>query len=238
MASEKSVNFDKTDQHISLLNILFEPIPRVGGKGPLVRNRIANAALALFSSHGYEGASTRAIADLADVKHSLLLYHFETKANLWSFVVAHLLDLHHAAMAENLPDDPLEAPETALRASIEALVDFSARFPQFHRIVILSSAMKELEPQRDFVLELIRGCQKNGKVGPVDPLRLYASIVGACAMMFSAPALIYHPSAGLPPGADEVAKTKDFIISLIFSGSLKPRIRVRADQTFGTVPSA
>ena len=48
---------------------------------------ILDAAEEVFASHGYEGATMRAIAKKADVNRALLHYHFQTKDNLYETVV-------------------------------------------------------------------------------------------------------------------------------------------------------
>jgi AcrR family transcriptional regulator len=48
---------------------------------------ILDAAEEVFASHGYEGASMRAIAKKANVNQALLHYHFQTKDNLYETVV-------------------------------------------------------------------------------------------------------------------------------------------------------
>lgn len=47
------------------------------------RDRILAAAIQVFGSHGYAGTSTRAIAVMAELKHSLLFYHFNSKVDLY-----------------------------------------------------------------------------------------------------------------------------------------------------------
>ena len=41
------------------------------------------AALAIYAARGFEGATTRAIAERAGVALAALPYHFETKEALW-----------------------------------------------------------------------------------------------------------------------------------------------------------
>ena len=47
------------------------------------RERLVEAALAVFASHGFEGATTREIASRAGVALAALPYHFTTKEALW-----------------------------------------------------------------------------------------------------------------------------------------------------------
>jgi TetR/AcrR family transcriptional regulator len=47
------------------------------------RNKIIKAAISAISESGFDGTSTRAIANRAEVSQGLLSYHFKTKELLW-----------------------------------------------------------------------------------------------------------------------------------------------------------
>lgn len=50
-------------------------------RGDDVRLRILSAALDCFGAFGYEGTSTRAVAERAGVTHTLVIYHFRSKVS-------------------------------------------------------------------------------------------------------------------------------------------------------------
>jgi len=76
------------------------------------RERILDAALSLFASHGFEGASTREVALAAGVQQGLVGYHFGSKEGLWRAVVdAGFARLGAAAKARA----PISTPEPRLR---------------------------------------------------------------------------------------------------------------------------
>ncbi|MDT7684392.1 MAG: hypothetical protein QOG57_4702, partial [Pseudonocardiales bacterium] len=54
--------------------------------GPDRRNRILDAAERVFAEEGYHGTTLREIAKVADVKLSLIGYHFESKLALYTAV--------------------------------------------------------------------------------------------------------------------------------------------------------
>jgi AcrR family transcriptional regulator len=58
--------------------------------GNETRARIISAALTLFGSHGFEGASTRDIAELAGVNAPALRYYFENKEGVYLACVDHI----------------------------------------------------------------------------------------------------------------------------------------------------
>jgi len=51
------------------------------------KDQILDAALTIFSKHGFDGARTRDIADLAGVNIATLHYHFKSKDNIYGSVI-------------------------------------------------------------------------------------------------------------------------------------------------------
>jgi AcrR family transcriptional regulator len=63
---------------------------------------LIDAAGQLFSQHGYSAVSTRMIAELANVAHSSIHYHFETKEAIYKEVFLRIFDLENALDHEKL----------------------------------------------------------------------------------------------------------------------------------------
>ncbi|HWK47381.1 MAG TPA: CerR family C-terminal domain-containing protein [Stellaceae bacterium] len=92
--------------------------------------KIIEAALRVFGEHGYEGASTRQIAQDAGVNPPALQYYFESKAGLHLACTEHIaerlsqsLEAAYAA-ADNIgPTDP-EGAADALCGILDAFMDF------------------------------------------------------------------------------------------------------------------
>ena len=57
-------------------------------KASEVRSAILSAAREVFEDHGYSGATTREIAQRADVNEVLIFRHFDNKANLFNLTVS------------------------------------------------------------------------------------------------------------------------------------------------------
>lgn len=77
----------------------------VGGgypRGDEARSRIVQIAIEAFGLHGYEGASTREIAELAGVKAPALQYYFEGKPGLYSACADHIAATIEARLASSL----------------------------------------------------------------------------------------------------------------------------------------
>lgn len=132
--------------------------PRRQARSELTRERILEAALAEFSTNGFEAASTRAIAARAGVHQPQIHYHFDTKDSLWRAAVEHLFDLLDRSISlndlidsgpsadgthrtpEDRASDPSKArrpdPRDMLEALIRRFVRFAAEHPELNRIMV------------------------------------------------------------------------------------------------------
>ncbi|HLK60119.1 MAG TPA: TetR/AcrR family transcriptional regulator [Chthonomonadaceae bacterium] len=87
--------------------------------GPDRRLMLLQAALALFSTLGYEGTTTRAIAERVGVTEALLFKHFRTKEELLRAVVAEFGPRRQL---------PLASPETLALPVRDALEQILAQY--------------------------------------------------------------------------------------------------------------
>jgi TetR/AcrR family transcriptional regulator len=164
-------------------------------RGDDVRGRVVKAALECFGAFGFEGTSTRAVAHRAQVSHTLLLYHFRSKDQLWIATMEDALNKYMEEMSENFSTSAQRSAKDGLRVFIEQFVRMSARQPQIHRILTMESnqGTKRLRWVIDhylrkhyaWVRDLIRRGQTEGSVRECDPARLYYHIVGAGGTPFT-----------------------------------------------------
>ena len=164
-------------------------------RGDDVRDRILAAALECYAAFGFEGTSTRAVAERAQVTHTLVLYHFQSKDQLWIATVEEALKSYGAAMKDNFDTAHKRTAREALAAFIEQFVRMSARHPEIHRILTMESNQDTdrlqwiidhfIRSHFTFVRELIRRGQAEGTVRECDPARLYYLIIGAGGTPFT-----------------------------------------------------
>ena len=105
--------------------------PAAGGyaRGDEKRQRIIEAAVSAFGTHGYERASTRQIAEEAGVNPPALQYYFESKQGLFCACAEHVATQSHAALlpayeaaAKVAPTDR-EGATQALLTLLDTLAD-------------------------------------------------------------------------------------------------------------------
>jgi TetR/AcrR family transcriptional regulator len=158
------------------------------------RDRILEAATAEFAEHGFEGASTRNVAENAGVQHPLLTYHFENKEGLWRAVLTSLNERFIALYRARLEGlRGVDAP-TKLRLILEDFIRFSAENPAFHWLMSHEGSkggrrMNWLvdEYVGQFfgeITPLIKASQKEGRFVAGDPHHLLYIFVGAVTRLF------------------------------------------------------
>ncbi|MCV3766069.1 TetR/AcrR family transcriptional regulator [Rhizobium sp. TRM95796] len=165
------------------------PIPRAAQTQRRTRiqeekeEQILEAALDVFSQHGFKGATIDHIAEVAGMSKPNLLYYFRTKEAM------------HRALIERVLDtwlDPLRAfdaegnPESEIRSYIRRKLEMARDYPRESRLFAnevlrgapliedeLKGPLKQLVDEK---AEVIRAWAKAGKIAKCDPYHLIFSI--------------------------------------------------------------
>lgn len=114
-----------------------------GKKGSKVsRERILRAALVEFARHGFEGATTAAVARVVGVTQPLIHYHFGSKDALWRAVVDAAFE-PLMQVVEALPRDPYSNGDARenLKRSFRIVLEFSATHPELSRLVLAEAVV-------------------------------------------------------------------------------------------------
>ena len=147
------------------------------------RKRILEAALEVFSTHGYRGATLDQIAAEAGLSKPNILYYFEGKEEIHVTLLNQLLD---AWLAPLRAIDPQGEPLDELMGYVHRKLDMSRDLPRESRLFaneILQGAPRMvphldsvLKPLVDQTAAVIEGWCVQGKLAPVDPRHLLFSI--------------------------------------------------------------
>jgi TetR/AcrR family transcriptional regulator len=189
------------------------------------RARILAAALEVFSTSGFEGASLRQIGDRAGVMHQLVVYHFKTKDALWRAVITAILGDNAERLAAWREQVRAESPAQALRTMLREFVAFAAQRPEFHRIATFEGRADNerirwlidayMRPYFEVSTSLIRAAQTVGAARPGDPGRLHYAVIGLATQSFVF-AHEYRAVTGLDPfDPGEIEKTVDLACDLL-----------------------
>jgi TetR/AcrR family transcriptional regulator len=199
--------------------------------GAETRRSILQAALDLFAERGFDGASTRLIAERAGVTQPLLNYHFAGKEELWRAAVDDLFDDFRASTQARVAGLRGVDPITIAKLMVRHFVEFSAAHPQLHRIIMQES--KQSGPRLDWLVEthvrplyenateLFEWLGERGGLAPVAPAHLYYLLTGAGATVFvMAPECIRL--TGVDPFTPEfVSAHADLVVDLLVRAANK-----------------
>jgi TetR/AcrR family transcriptional regulator len=147
------------------------------------RDVILEAALDIFSAHGFRGSTVDQIAEAAGMSKPNLLYYFRGKEDIHESLIKQLLDTWLAPLREL---DEEGDPMTEIRSYIRRKLEMARDFPRESRLFaneILQGAPRtmpileeELKPLVDEKAAVIREWSRAGRIAKVDPWHLIFSI--------------------------------------------------------------
>jgi TetR/AcrR family transcriptional regulator len=178
------------------------------------RSRILASALHVFATSGFEGSSLRQIAKHAGEMHQLVVYHFKTKDALWREVVRSIFgdSTRELSASHWVEKAATEGPGMVLRDMFHAFATFTARHPEFHRLVAFEGQIESdrfdwlienyIRPSYEISTQAIRAGQLAGVVRAGNPGQLHYAIIGIIntSIVF---ANEYSRMTGLDPRAPE-----------------------------------
>ena len=147
------------------------------------RELILEAALEVFSAHGFRGSTIDQIAEAAGMSKPNLLYYFRRKEDIHTALMQRLLDTWLAPLRDF---DNVGDPLTELRSYLRRKLEMARDYPRESRLFaneILQGAPRimpmlegELRTLVDEKAEVIKGWMRDGKIAPTDPWHLIFSI--------------------------------------------------------------
>ncbi|WP_457938187.1 TetR family transcriptional regulator C-terminal domain-containing protein [Mesorhizobium sp. 10J20-29] len=147
------------------------------------RDLILEAALDVFSTHGFRGSTIDQIAEAAGMSKPNLLYYFRRKEDIHETLMRRLLDTWLAPLREI---DDVGDPVTEIRSYIRRKLEMARDYPRESRLFaneILQGAPRimpmlegELKSLVDEKAEIIKGWMRAGRITATDPRHLLFSI--------------------------------------------------------------
>ena len=144
---------------------------------------ILNAALDVFSLHGFRGATIDQIAEAAGMSKPNLLYYFSSKEEIHRRLLEDMLDLWLDPLREfDAKGDPLSELRSYIRRKLEMARDFPRESRLFanemlqgapRTVGMLEGDLKALVDEK---AAIVRGWMDEGKLSPADPYHLIFSI--------------------------------------------------------------
>ena len=150
-----------------------------------VKNRAAilEAALEIFSTHGFRGSTVDQIAQAAGLSKPNLLYYFSTKEAIYTALLEQLLDTWLDPLRALAPDgDPLEEILAYVRRKLQMSRDYPRESRLFANEIVqgaprINDALSgELKTLVDAKSNVISSWIDDGRLAPVHPQHLIFSI--------------------------------------------------------------
>jgi TetR/AcrR family transcriptional regulator len=147
------------------------------------RRKILDAALDVFSAHGFRGATLDQIAEQAGLSKPNILYYFDGKEEIHVTLLSQLMETWLDPLIEL---DPQGDPLTEILAYVHRKLEMSRDLPRESRLFaneILQGAPRmdphlraDLKPLFDARCAVIQAWMDAGKLAQVDPRHLIFSI--------------------------------------------------------------
>jgi len=157
------------------------------------RAALLEAAVHEFAAHGFDGASTRAIATRAGVHQPQINYHFASKLELWRAAVDELFNELNAETSAAM--DPALDDREALAAGIRAFVRHAARRPELNRIMVRESGAPSarlewlvdtyVRDRFEVVATLWHRLRRRGEVIDLDALTAFYMMLGGGTLLYT-----------------------------------------------------
>ncbi|RKF14651.1 TetR family transcriptional regulator [Roseovarius spongiae] len=191
-----------------------------------LRNRalILDAALEVFSAHGFRGATLDQIAAASGLSKPNILYYFDGKEDIHVTLLGQLMDRWLAPLREV---DPAGEPLEELLHYVHRKLEMSRDYPRESRLFaneILQGAPRigphlesDLRPLVDWAAGLIQGWVDAGRLAPVDPMHLIFSIWATTQHYAD-----FEAQIGVLTGADGVPEGADAHLEALFRRLLTP----------------
>jgi len=193
------------------------------------REIILDAALEVFSTHGFRGATIDQIAEAAGMSKPNLLYYYRSKEEIHRTLLHRLLDTWLAPLREmNAEGDPLKELRGYIRRKIEMARDYPRESRLFANEMlqgaprIIEMLTGELKPLVDEKARVLRQWMRAGKLAKTDPYHLIFAI-WATTQHYADFDVQVRALLGPDQGGDGRFEDAARCIEVLFLEGLKPR---------------
>lgn len=190
-----------------------------------IRDLLIAAAMVEFGTRGYEGASTRSIAERANAHQPQINYHFANKFELWKATVERLFELLETAMVGL---DEIKDPGDHFAEWIRRLVDFAAENPALNQIIVQESSSRNertewlvenyIRPRFAERRRAWRRLRAAGIAAPLDENLVHYVVIGAVTLPFVNSAEATMLFGGRPDTPRLVRRHADGLVRTLLPG--------------------
>jgi TetR/AcrR family transcriptional regulator len=165
-------------------------------RGRMTREKVIDAAVAIFALKGYQQATTHEIAAASGTNQGLITYHFGSKLNLWKRVIDNEVGRCRRYLVEQMRNLARNDEVAFFKHAIGAFVHWTAHNPDATRLLLEANrsgsevaawcAERHMKPIFGVFSALIADGQKRGFVRDGEIIHIYYQIIST-AMVFTIP---------------------------------------------------
>jgi AcrR family transcriptional regulator len=207
---------------------LAKPLRKQQQRSIVTQQKLLDSAIEAFSENGFEGTSTRDIADRAGVHHPLITYHFKNKDKLWRAACDKVFREFNISLVKAMAEIPDFDPKAKAEAFIRSYLHYSRSQPALHRIILQEANCEcgrldwlsetHLKPLFKEVDQALVALQKIGVV-PQGSTALLFNMIRVCAGGLVALKLELKETSGIDLDCDDqITELGDLIIRVFFPG--------------------
>jgi len=159
------------------------------------RKIILETALTEFAQRGFDGTSTRTIAERAGMQHPLITYHYRTKDILWRAVAEDAFAEIRESWDIRIPPDSSLSAVDRVREEFRAFLQFTIQHVDFHQFMMRENipgsprlkwlVKNMLQPTMNRLVPQIAEAQKDGGLPAGDPILFYYMLIGCMSVLSS-----------------------------------------------------
>jgi len=159
------------------------------------RKIILETALTEFAQRGFDGTSTRTIAERAGIQHPLITYHYRTKDILWRAVAEDAFSEIRESWDIRIPPDSSFSAVDRVREEFRAFLQFTIQHVDFHQFMMRENipgsprlkwlVKNMLQPTMNRLVPQIAEAQKDGDLPAGDPILFYYMLIGCMSVLSS-----------------------------------------------------
>jgi len=207
---------------------LDKPARKQQQRSIVTQQKLLDSAIEAFSENGFEGTSTRDIADRAGVHHPLITYHFKNKDQLWRAATNKVFREFNISLVKAMAEIPDFDPKAKAEAFIRTYLHYARSQPAVHRIILQEAncecgrldwlSENHLKPLFEEVDKALKSLQQIGVV-PAGNTALLFNMIRVCAGGLVALKLELKETSNIDLDCDtQIAELGDLIIRVFFPG--------------------
>jgi AcrR family transcriptional regulator len=207
------------------------PTRRQQQRSLITQQKLLGAAIEAFSENGFNGTSTRDIAERAGVHHPLITYHFKNKEQLWQAAADKVFKKFGAQIAQALQECKDCDAKARFALYIDAIVQHAYEQPAIHRMIVQEAGYpnprmdwlveRHLQPFFEANIAHISELQELGVMPSGDPAMIYHMIRLSATGMLAIRHLLHGTSSIDLDGEQARKELVDMIVRVYLPGEVK-----------------